>query len=169
MLPVFSRIPVKTQQHLAVFFQTLRRLWIFRPIRLNENVKIIFCLLDARCHPNVMQVLFGFALQAFRQFFSTFAVLCTQQRCRWVSGYICSRAFQNPNAPSPIANRGLSVNPRCLRSRSTDSHDSSLSRNPSSMATSSFLPASVTPIITSKQCFSAIRTLQYRPSAQKYM
>ena len=55
--------------------------------------------------------------------------LCTQQRCWSVSGQSLATAFQNPSAPSPTANLGAFLRPRCFKSINTSSqlapiHDS---------------------------------------------
>src|ERR1022692_719945 len=43
---------------------------------------------------------------------STFAVLCTQQRCSRVFGQTSPAAFQNPSAPSAMTSRGGTSSPR---------------------------------------------------------
>ncbi len=52
----------------------------------------------------------------------------TQQRCSLVVEYTCVKAFQNPRAPSPVANLGSTTSPRLFTSTSKVSHDCSLSR-----------------------------------------
>ena len=42
----------------------------------------------------------------FGSLLSTFAVLCTQQRCSRVFGQTSSSAFQKPSAPSATASSG---------------------------------------------------------------
>src|ERR1700694_171415 len=48
----------------------------------------------------------AFACWLFGSLFSTFAVLCTQQRCSRVLGHTSPSAFQNPRAPSAAASSG---------------------------------------------------------------
>lgn len=50
---------------------------------------------------------------------NTLAVLCTQQRWCWVSGYCLANAFQKPNAPSATANLGLCTKPLARMSANT--------------------------------------------------
>src|ERR1700676_1922778 len=46
---------------------------------------------------------------------STFAVLCTQQRCSRVFGQTSPAAFQNPSAPSAMTSRGGRIEPAPLQ------------------------------------------------------
>src|SRR5215475_7167131 len=48
----------------------------------------------------------AFGCWLFGNLASTFAVLCTQQRCSRVFGQTSPAAFQNPSAPSAMASRG---------------------------------------------------------------
>src|SRR5437763_974854 len=49
---------------------------------------------------------FAFGCWLFGNLASTFAVLCTQQRCSRVFGQTSPAAFQNPSAPSAMTSRG---------------------------------------------------------------
>ncbi len=51
---------------------------------------------------------------------STFAVLCTQQRCARVWGYTSAKADQNPSPPSPTASYAA-FTPRSCRFNNTAS------------------------------------------------
>src|SRR5690554_2821177 len=73
----------------------------------------------------------SFGCTALGTLFSTFAVLCTQQRCCPVVGQCLVKAFQNPNAPSPMASFGGTCKPRADSWVSTSCQPCSLSRYPS--------------------------------------
>ena len=51
----------------------------------------------------------------FGSLFSTFAVLCTQQRCSRVVGHTSPSAFQKPSAPSATASSGATAKPSPLQ------------------------------------------------------
>src|ERR1700730_13784878 len=54
----------------------------------------------------------AFGCWLFGNLASTFAVLCTQQRCSRVFGQTSPAAFQNPSAPSAMMSRGGSAGHR---------------------------------------------------------
>src|ERR1700682_2530882 len=60
----------------------------------------------------------AFGCWLFGNLASTFAVLCTQQRCSRVLGQTSPAAFQNPSAPSAMTSRGGASSPRRFRSSS---------------------------------------------------
>src|SRR6185503_13335272 len=64
----------------------------------------------------------AFGCWLFGNLASTFAVLCTQQRCSRVFGQTSPAAFQNPSAPSAMASRGGTSSPRRFRSSSRSRH-----------------------------------------------
>src|ERR1700732_4833450 len=70
----------------------------------------------------------GFGCWLFGNLASTFAVLCTQQRCSRVFGQTSPAAFQNPSAPSAMTSRGGASSPRRFRSSSRSRQSCALSR-----------------------------------------
>src|SRR5229473_3706032 len=79
----------------------------------------------------------AFGCWLFGNLASTFAVLCTQQRCSRVFGQTSPAAFQNPSAPSAMASRGGTSSPRRFSSSSRSRQSCALSRAPSVKPTSS--------------------------------
>src|ERR1700738_3503896 len=73
----------------------------------------------------------AFGCWLFGNLASTFAVLCTQQRCSRVFGQTSPAAFQNPSAPSAMTSRGDTSSPRRFRSSSRSRQSCALSRAPS--------------------------------------
>src|SRR5881409_1762856 len=73
----------------------------------------------------------AFGCWLFGNLASTFAVLCTQQRCSRVFGQTSPAAFQNPSAPSAITSCGGTLSPRRLRSSSRSRQSCAFSRAPS--------------------------------------
>src|SRR6266480_2787146 len=67
----------------------------------------------------------AFGCWLFGNLASTFAVLCTQQRCSRVFGQTSPAAFQNPRAPSAMMSRGGTSSPRRLWRRA-DQHEDAL-------------------------------------------
>ena len=57
----------------------------------------------------------AFGCWLFGSLSSTFAVLCTQQRCSRVFGQTSPAAFQKPSAPSAMASLGGNVEPAPLQ------------------------------------------------------
>lgn len=75
---------------------------------------------------------------------------------------------KTPGLPLPTASLRPSLSPLIRNPIRTSVHLDSDSLRPSSTATSSLWPCSVTPMLTSKQSQSLMRTLLYIPSAQMY-
>jgi hypothetical protein len=79
------------------------------------------------------------------------------------------QGLQNPRAPSPTASTGAVI-PRRRQERSRSAHDCDDSRNPSASATSSLVPSTCTPIVTSRHTLSCSkRTLRWIPSTHIYI
>jgi len=81
--------------------------------------------------------------------------------------YTWINAFQNPIAPSPTAHDGPFSKPLAFRSRRISIQDCSLSRYPSSNASSSFSPSAVAPMINKTQVLSLIGVFRYTPSTHQ--
>src|ERR1700730_15828963 len=81
----------------------------------------------------------AFGCWLFGNLASTFAVLCTQQRCSRVFGQTSPAAFQNRSAPSAMTSRGGTSSPRRITSSSRSRQSCALSRAPSVKPTSSFV------------------------------
>src|SRR5881397_3685008 len=167
MFPVLGREVVESKQRVSILAQAIGGLLVFQRVALDEGVERQFGSNLGFGHPDLLQRSFGFRLLAFRQLASTFAVLCTQQRCSRVFGQTSPAAFQNPSAPSAITSCGGTLSPRRLRSSSRSRQSCAFSRAPSVKPTSSLRPSGVAPISTRMHCFSSSsRASRWMPSAQ---
>jgi hypothetical protein len=128
MLPMLGGEVVKRQQRFPVLVQAGSGLVIFGFILGKELVEGFLCVgVPLRIQISLRSAL-ALGCIDFGSLLSTFIVLCTQQRCCRVVPNSSSGAFQNPSAPSPMANSGGTVRPRALRSASSSRQDCALSR-----------------------------------------
>src|SRR3981081_3347719 len=112
VFPVLGREVVESEQRVSILAQAVGRLLVFQRVALDEGVERQLGG-DLRFgHPYLLQRAFGFGCWLFGNLASTFAVLCTRQRCSRVFGQTSPAAFQNPRAPSAMTTRGGQARPR---------------------------------------------------------
>src|SRR5262245_16019666 len=169
MFPVLGREVVEGEQRLAVLDQALDRLVVFGAPGLDQGVERRTCILLGLGHPDFLQRALGFRLLAVRQLVEHVGALVHPAAlAEGLGPYLLDRP---PEAERAIGDRELGRHrkPRRFRSRRSSLQDCALSRTPSIRPTSSFLPSSVAPMMTSRHCAaSSSRACTWMPSAQKY-
>ncbi len=100
VLPVLGWEFVECQQRVSILSETVGRLLVFQRVAVDEGVEAssgatLVSAIQISCNARL-----AFGCWLFGSLASTFAVLCTQQRCSRVFGQTSPAAFQNPSAPS---------------------------------------------------------------------
>ena len=152
MDPVRGWKIVKGEEDLIVFGETLTGFFVAILIQAQESFIDLMGGLSCRRLIHLVDQSLGIGLYRFRQLIQHVGRLmhpaALMSGC---TGNASSNAFQKPIAPSPMARAGGWVNPRALSPCKRVAQDNVLSRCPSSIARTSFLPSAVAPISTRTQ------------------
>ena len=149
VLSVFGQQVVEGEQIGLVLGQAFDRPVIFNVLSFNEEIEGGIRSRLGFCHPDVLQMRFGFRLDRFRHGIEYLRRLVNPAALHPRLAVTSCRAAQNPIAPSPKANFGAASRPRRFRFSSNSRQLWVLSRKPSIRPKTSLLPHSSARIITS--------------------